>query len=72
MSRFADPIALFLLVSWLAWIAHNNCGWAVLPALLVTLDGWLIDRILASHALPCGRNDEFLCVPDRWPWQVRY
>ena len=44
----------------------------MLPALLVTLQYWLTDRLLASHALPCGRNDEFLCVPDRWPWQLRY
>lgn len=71
-SRFADALGLFLLVSWLAWLRRHRCLWAVLPALLVTLQYWLTDRLLASHALPCGRNDEFLCVPDRWPWQLRY
>jgi hypothetical protein len=71
-SRFADALGLFLLLSWLAWLRHHHCLWAVLPALLVTLDSWLIDRLLASHALACGRNDEFLCVPDRWPWQLKY
>ena len=71
-SRFADTLGLFLLLSWLAWLRHHRCLWAVLPALAVTLQYWLVDRLLASHALPCGRNDEFLCVPDRWPWQLRY
>ena len=71
-SRFADALALFLLVSWLAWLRRHRCLWAVLPALLVTLQYWLTDRLLASHTLLCGRNDEFLCVPDRWPWQLRY
>lgn len=70
--RFADPVGLFLLISWLAWLQHYRCVWAVLPALLVTLDAWLVDRLFASHALPCERNHEFLCVPDRWPWQLRY
>ncbi len=71
-SRFADALGLFLLLSWLAWLRRHRCLWAVLPALVVTLQYWLVDRLLASHALPCGRNDEFLCVPDRWPWQLRY
>jgi hypothetical protein len=70
--RFADPVGLFLLISWLAWLQHHRCLWAVLPALLVTLQSWMVDRLIASHTLPCGRNDEFLCVPDRWPWQLRY
>ena len=70
--RFADPVGLFLLLSWLAWLRHHRCLWAVLPALVVTFQYWLVDRLIASHTLPCGRNDEFLCVPDRWPWQLRY
>jgi hypothetical protein len=70
--RFADPVGLFLLLSWLAWLRRHRCLWALLPALLVTLQYWLVDRLLASHALACGSNDEFLCVPDRWPWQLRY
>ena len=71
-SRFADAVGLFLLISWLAWLRRHHCLWAVLPALLVTLQYWLVERLLASSALACGRNDEFLCVPDRWPWQLRY
>lgn len=71
-SRFVDALGLFLLISWLAWLRHHRCLWAVLPALLVTLQSWLVDRLIASHTLPCGRNDAFLCVPDRWPWQLRY
>jgi hypothetical protein len=71
-SRFSDALGLFLLLSWLAWLRRHRCLWAVLPALLVTLQYWLLDRLIASHTLPCGRNDEFLCVPDRWPWQLRY
>ncbi len=71
-SRFADAVGLFLLLSWLAWLQRHRCLWAVLPALLVTLQYWLVERLLGSAALACGRNDEFLCVPDRWPWQLRY
>lgn len=71
-SRFSDVLGLFLLLGWLAWLQRHRCLWAVLPALLVTLQYWLVDRLIASHTLPCGRNDEFLCVPDRWPWQLRY
>jgi len=71
-SRFVDAVGLFLLISWLAWLRHHRCLWAVLPALVVTLQSWLVDRLIASHTLPCGRNDEFLCVPDRWPWRLRY
>lgn len=70
--RFADPIGLFLLLSWLAWLRRYDCLWAALPALLVTLQHWLVERLLASYSLSCGSNDEFLCVPDRWPWQLRY
>jgi hypothetical protein len=38
----------------------------------VTFQYWLEGRILASGELGCGSNDEFLCIPDRWPWQVHY
>jgi len=70
--RFADPVGLFLLISWLGWLVHYRCLWAVVPALLLTLQVWLVERLIASNALACGRNDEFLCVPDRWPWLLRY
>jgi hypothetical protein len=71
-SRLADPAGFFLLIVWLAWLQRHRCLWAALPALLVTLDYWLVERLAGSQALHCGSNDTFLCVPDRWPWQVRY
>ena len=71
-SRLADPAGFFLLIVWLAWLERYRCLWAALPALLVTLDYWLVERLAGSQALHCGSNDTFLCVPDRWPWQVHY
>ncbi|MCX5949895.1 MAG: hypothetical protein NT158_01645 [Cyanobacteria bacterium] len=71
-SRLADPAGFFLLIVWLAWLEHYRCLWAALPALLVTLDYWLVERLAGSQTLHCGSNDTFFCVPDRWPWQVRY
>jgi len=71
-SRFADAAGLFLLLGWLAWLRRHHCLWALLPALVVTFQYWLVDRLLASTALVCGSNDEFLCVPDRWPWRLSY
>jgi hypothetical protein len=71
-SRLADAAGFFLLIVWLAWLERHRCLWAALPALLVTLDYWLVERLAGSQALHCGSNDTFLCVPDRWPWQVRY
>jgi len=71
-SRLADPAGFFLLIVWLAWLERYRCLWAALPALLVTLDYWLVERLAGSQALLCGSNDTFLCIPDRWPWQVRY
>jgi hypothetical protein len=44
----------------------------VLPALAVTLDFWLLERLPDALTLRCGQDDAFLCVPDRWPWQVRW
>jgi hypothetical protein len=70
--RLADVAGLFLLVSFLAWLCHYRALPLLLPALVFTLHYWLFDRILGSAQLACGRNDEFLCVPDRWPTQVRY
>jgi hypothetical protein len=65
-------VGFFLLLSFIAWIHHYQAHWCALPALIITLFYWLDDRILASANLGCGRNDDFLCVPDRWPWQIRY
>jgi len=70
--RLADGVAFFLLILYLAWLHYYRVYWCVLPALYVTLQYWLEGRVLLSGSLDCGRNDEFLCIPDRWPWQVRY
>jgi hypothetical protein len=71
-SRLADGVGFLLLILYLAWLRRHRCLWCVLPALYVTLQYWLDGRLLPSGSLLCGRNDEFLCIPDRWPWQVRY
>ena len=71
-SRFADPVGLFLLIIFLAWLERYRARWAVLPALAVTLDFWVLDRLLDSLTLRCGKDDAFLCLPDRWPWEVSW
>ena len=71
-SRLVDAVGLYLLILWLGWLQRHNCCWAGVPALVVTLDAWLLGRLLESFTLSCGSNDEFLCVPDRWPWLMRY
>ena len=71
-SRLADTVAFFLLILYLAWLQRYRATWCVLPALYITLQYWLEGRLLPSGTLLCGRNDEFLCIPDRWPWQVRF
>ncbi|MCS5691536.1 hypothetical protein NZK33_06000 [Cyanobium sp. FGCU-6] len=71
-SRLADTVAFFLLILYLAWLQRYRATWCVLPALYITFQYWLEGRLLPSGTLLCGRNDEFLCIPDRWPWQVRY
>ncbi len=71
-SRLVDPVGLYLLILWLGWLQRRRCFWAVVPALVVTVHYWVGVRLLGSFSLDCGSNDEFLCIPDRWPWQVRY
>lgn len=71
-SRLADTAGLFLLIVWLAWLEHHRARWAVLPTLLVTLNYWLLDRLPESLTVTCGHNDSFFCLPDRWPWQIRW
>ena len=70
--RLTDGVGLFLLISFLAWLRHYRAEGLVLPALGVTLLPWLLGRILTSGELLCGQDDTFLCIPDRWPGQVRY
>ncbi len=71
-SRLADSVAFFLLILYLAWLHRYRAHWCLIFPLWVTLQHWLDGRILRSALYACGQNDEFLCVPDRWPWQVRY
>ncbi|MEB3194964.1 MAG: hypothetical protein VKO19_07585 [Cyanobacteriota bacterium] len=71
-SRFVDPIGLFLLIVFLAWLERYRARWAVLPALAVTLDFWVLHRLLDPLTLRCGTDDAFLCVPDRWPWEMAW
>jgi hypothetical protein len=71
-SRLVDAVGFYLLILWLGWLQRQRCCWAVVPALAVTLEAWLLGSLLGSLVLNCGLNDEFLCIPDRWPWQVRY
>ncbi|MCP9849551.1 hypothetical protein [Cyanobium sp. Morenito 9A2] len=70
--RLADGVGFFLLITYLAWIHRYQAYAYLLPALLVTLHYWLFGRILNTETLACGANDSFLCIPDRWPWEVRY
>lgn len=70
--RLADPVGLFLLISFLAWLQHYRAMVLLLPALVLTLHYWLVGRILHSGHFHCGQDDQFLCLPDRWPAQVRY
>lgn len=70
--RLSDGVGLLLLVLVLAWLHHYNSQAWLWPALLVTLHYWFFIRILPSGDLMCGKDDAFLCVPDRWPWQIRY
>ena len=70
--RLSDGVGFFLLILYLAWMAHYKSLPWLWPPLLVTLHSWLFIRILPSGELACGRDDAFLCIPDRWPWQLRY
>jgi hypothetical protein len=70
--RLADMVGLFLLLSFLVWIREHRTDWAVLPPLAVTLVGWLQHRLLDVAMLRCGLDDNFLCIPDRWPWLIQY
>jgi hypothetical protein len=70
--RVADGVAFCLLIFYLAWLDRYKAHWCLLPVLYVTLQYWLEGKLLISGGLQCGHNDDFLCLPDRWPWQVRY
>lgn len=71
-SRLADGVAFFLLILYLSWLHHYRAYWGIFPPLYIALQYWLEGRILHSAGFDCGQDDQFLCIPDRWPWQVRY
>ena len=69
--RFGDTVGCFLLISFIAWLHRRNALIFLLPLLALNLVVWT-DRVLWPEGLDCGRDDDFLCVPDRWPWSIRY
>jgi len=71
-SRFQDAVGFYLLIVFLAWLSRFSLQRLSVVPLAVTLSYWLFDRLGFSGLLQCGRNDEFLCIPDRLPWQINY
>ena len=71
-SRFLDPIGLFWMLSLMAWTRRRGCPWALIPVMLVSGVYFIDDRILFSGSIRCHVDDQFLCLPDRWPWQVTH
>lgn len=71
-SRLADGVAFFLLILYLSWLHRYRAYWGIFPPLYIALQYWLEGRILHSASFDCGQDDQFLCIPDRWPWEVRY
>lgn len=70
LSRCLDPIGLFWMLSLMVWTARQGCTWALLPALAVIGESFIDDRILRLE--DCIGGDQFMCLPDRWPWQVQW
>ena len=70
LSRCLDPIGLFWMLSLMVWTARQGCAWALLPALAVVGESFIDDRILRLE--DCIGGDQFMCLPDRWPWQVEW
>ena len=71
-SRLADGVAFFMLILYIAWLHRYRAYWGLFPPLYIAIQYWLEGRILYSATFDCGHDDQFLCVPDRWPWQVHY
>ena len=69
--RLGDTVGVFLLISLLAWLRRRQALGMVVPLLLLNLLVW-IDRAGWPQGLACGLDDDFLCVPDRWPWSIHY
>lgn len=71
-SRFQDAVGFYLLIVFLAWLSRFSLQRLSVVPLATTLHYWLFERLGFSGLLQCGRNDEFLCIPDRLPWQINY
>ena len=71
VSRFADPIGLFLLLSVLRWFQLYSNKQMLIPLLVFGLVIWG-KQLIDPNGLDCGFDDDFLCIPDRWPWQIVY
>lgn len=69
--RLGDTVGVFLLISLLAWLRRRQALVMVVPLLLLNLLVW-VDRAAWPQGLACGLDDDFLCVPDRWPWSIDY
>ena len=69
--RFADVVGLFLLLIALQWFRHYQSLWLLLPLLLNGLLVWA-NQVWSPSGLNCGVDDDFLCIPDRLPWLIRY
>ena len=70
-SRFADPLGLFLLLSVLRWFQLYSSKQMLIPLLFFSLMIWG-KQLIDPNGLNCGFDDDFLCLPDRWPWQIVY
>lgn len=71
-SRFQDALGFYLLIVFLSWLSRFSLQRLSVIPLAATLYYWLFDRLGFSGLIQCGRNDEFLCIPDRLPWQINY
>ena len=69
--RLGDTVGVFLLISLLAWLRRRQALGLLVPLLLLNLLTWF-DRAAWPQGLDCGLDDDFLCVPDRWPWSIQY
>ena len=69
--RLGDTVGIFLLLSFLAWLRRRQALFMVLPLLVFSLLAWG-DRVVWPEGLNCGSDDDFLCIPDRWPWSIDY
>ena len=70
LSRCLDPVGLFWMLALIVWTARCGCAWSLIPALVVVGESFIDDRILTLE--DCIGGDQFMCLPDRWPWQIRY